>query len=110
MNVYGIEFKHRRPEVAEGVAGDFARFTAFAALCENAGVAHFVNSVFFDTKWQGFSINVDRSLENTDCHRTIKECAALSLPQFDLFGTYGEWHRAESLWPREDGKPGEIPF
>lgn len=88
MKVHGIDFKHRRPQDIDLSSKDYAEFTAFAALCEAAGVARFVRSVFFDTKWQGFDIEADPKIENTLSHQLIAICALQSLPQFILFGTY----------------------
>ena len=96
MKVHGIEFQHRRPR-AEESSLEYAQFTAFAALCAHHGAAQAVRSVFFDTKWQGFNIDADPAVEGDPLHQVIKCCAEESLPQFDLFGTYGLWNRAEPL-------------
>ena len=110
MKVHGIEFKHRRPEVAEWVAKDYAQFTAFATLCASRGVEKLVKGVFFDSKWQGFNIDADEGLEHTSAHQAIKECAEQTLPQFSFLGTYGEWSRAEPLGPYGDDESGDRPF
>lgn len=86
MKVNGIEFTHRRPENNEWAAKDYAQFSAFAALCELSGVARFINWVFFDTKWQGFNIDVDMKYEHTPIHEAIRTCGEKTLSQFDLFG------------------------
>lgn len=105
MNAHGIEFSHRRPGTVEADQ-DRARFTAFAALCAHHGVARAIRSVFFDTKWQGFNIDAVPSAKGSPLESVIKRCAQQTLPQFDLFGTYWEWDRAE---PRSD-ESEESPF
>jgi hypothetical protein len=104
MNAHGIEFAHRRPELPELAAQDYAQFTVFAALCASEGVSELVSAVFFDTKWQGFNITADPRVEGTGLHETIWRCALRSLPQFTLFGIHGQWERDE--WP---GSEGDAP-
>lgn len=89
MKAFGIEFAHRRAEEKEYVAKDYAEFTAFAAMCDGCGVAKYVRGVFFDTKWQGFNLDVDPAVEGTDIGVVIRWCASKTLPQFELFGYIG---------------------
>ncbi|CAN7367979.1 hypothetical protein [Acidovorax sp. LjRoot117] len=96
MNANGIEFAHRRPQTKDS-ALEFAQFTAFAALCAHHGAASAVTAVFYDTKWCGFDIDAAAGVEGGPLHGVIQRCAEQTLPQFILFGTYGEWNRAEPL-------------
>lgn len=95
MKAFGIPFSHRRPQDDVLAGKDYAQFYAFAALCDSMGVARHVRSVFFDTKWQGFNLDVDPAVEHSIAHATIQRCAEATLPQADLFGqivgkSYGE--------------------
>ncbi len=89
MNAYGIRFEHRRPTAHEYVSQDFARFMAFAALCDSRGVAVYVHRVFFDHNAMGFDIELAGGHEYTPIAQRIWECAEDTLPQFFLFGTCG---------------------
>lgn len=105
MKLHGIEFTHRRPR-SDDAALEYAQFTAFAALCAHHGAAQAVRGVFFDTKWQGFNIDVNPADEGGPLHQVIQRCAEQALPQFELFGTYGVWDRAEPIGSPE----GEYPW
>ena len=100
MKSHGIEFTHRRPR-SDDSALEYAQLTAFAALCAHHSAAQAVRGVFFDTKWQGFNIDANPAAEGGLLHQVIQRCAEQSLPQFDLFGTYGRWDRAEPNEPSE---------
>lgn len=89
MEAFGIKFAHRRSSNQDYVAKDFAEFTAFAALCDQRGVAVNVHRVFFDTNSQTFNIEVAAQHENTPVHAAIAACGDQSLSQYVLFGTVG---------------------
>lgn len=87
MKSHGIPFQHRRPGSEPWVAKDYSEFLLFAAACAAAGVAEFVRGVFFDTKWQGFNLDVSPVHQNTAVHLAIEACAKQTLPQSALFDT-----------------------
>lgn len=102
MRAHGIEFGHRRSQSDESSL-EYAQFMTFAALCASEGVASVVRSVFFDTKWQGFTIEALPVAEGGPRHQAVKRCAERALPQFILYGAYGLWDRAEPMRP-DDGE------
>lgn len=88
VQVFGIQFEHRRPDDPVCVR-EYAEFMAFAARLALADSQRHVHRVFFDTKWMGFTIDSDPAIEGAQVHRLIRECAERSLSQFNLFGEYG---------------------
>lgn len=89
INLYGIEFEHRRPTANDYVFKDFAQFGAFAALCHARGIAKHVKRVFFCHNFNGYQIELHADGDLLTAEREIRACAESALFQFELGGFVG---------------------
>jgi hypothetical protein len=87
MKIHGIEFQNRFKkseggDITEIVVG----FIMFSALCESFGLSRHILGVEYSSNFDGYSINVDPSLEFSEVGGGIEYCADRTLSQYEIFG------------------------